>query len=132
MEYGLGIPTRTVIRFRDGVRRLHALAEEHGRDPQSIGIALWSNSFDDSRPEQRVDDEHHLLTGGADALIEDLGALADLGVGQVLLNFQHADLGRSIESMERFAGEVMGKVSLFCLPYRSNSASSTISISPVP
>ena len=103
-------PLNTVARFRDGVRRLHALAEEHGRDPRSIGIALWSNTFDDSRPEQWVDGEHHLLTGGASALIDDIGALAGLGVGQVLLTFQHAGLGRSIESMERFADGVMGKV----------------------
>ena len=102
-------PLDTATRFRDGVRRLHALAEQHGRDPQSIGLAVWSNSYDESRPEQWVDGEHHLLTGGADALVDDTGMLAEVGVGQVLLNFQRADLERSLESMQRFADEVMAK-----------------------
>ena len=102
-------PLNTAARFRDGVRRLHTLAEQHGRDPKSIGLAVWSNSYDESRPEQRVDGEHHLLTGSASALIDDIGMLGDVGVGQVLLNFQRADLERSLESMQRFAGEVMAK-----------------------
>ena len=102
-------PLNTAARFRDGVRRLHTLAEQHGRDPKSIGLAVWSNSYDETRPEQRVDGEHHLLTGSASALIDDIGMLGDVGVGQVLLNFQRADLERSLESMQRFAGEVMAK-----------------------
>ena len=102
-------PLNTATRFRDGVQRLHAVAEQHGRNPQSIGLALWSNSYDESRPEQRVDGEHHLLTGGTDALIDDIGMLAEIGVGQVLLNFQRPDLERSLEAMQRFADEVMAK-----------------------
>ena len=102
-------PLDTATRFRDGVRRLHALAERHGRDPAGIGIAVWSNAYDESRPEQQVDGEHRLLTGGAGALIDDIGMLAAAGVSQVLLNFQRADLERSLESMQRFADEVMAK-----------------------
>ena len=103
-------PLNTADRFRDGVRRLHALAEQHGRDPASIGLAVWSNSYDETRPEQRVDGKHHLLTGQATALVDDIGTLGDIGVGQVLLNFQRADLERSLESMQRFADDVMVKV----------------------
>ena len=103
-------PLNTAARFRDGVRRLHELAERGGRDPDSIGIAVWSNSFDETRPAQRVGGEHHLLTGGSDALVEDIGTLADIGVAQVLLNFQRTDLERSLESMQRFADDVMPKV----------------------
>ena len=102
-------PLNTATRFRDGVRRLRGLAEQHGRAPESIGIAVWSNSYDENRPEQWVDGEHHLLTGGASALVDDIGALADMGVAHVLLNFQRRDLERSLESMQRFADEVMGK-----------------------
>ena len=102
-------PLDTAARFRDGVRRLHALAEQHGRDPGSIGLAVWSNSYDETLPEQWVDGEHHLLTGRADALIDDIGTLADIGVAQALLNFQRSDLARSLDSMQWFADEVMAK-----------------------
>ena len=100
-------PLNTAARFRDGVRRLHALAEKHCREPRSIGLAVWSNSYDETRPEQRVDGEHHLLTGGSSAIVDDIGMLAGIGVEQVLLNFQRSDLERSLESMQHFSDEVM-------------------------
>lgn len=102
-------PLDTAARFRDGVRRLHALAERHGRDPGSIGLAVWSNSYDETLPERWVDGEHHLLTGRAGALIDDIGTLADIGVAQTLLNFQRSDLAHSLDSMQWFADEVMAK-----------------------
>ena len=55
------------------------------------------------------DGEHHLLTGEASAIVDDIGTLAGIGVEQVLLNFQRAGLERSLESMQRFADEVMTK-----------------------
>ena len=75
-------PLDTATRFRDGARRLHALAEQHGRDAGSIGLAVWSNSYDETLPEQWVDGEHHLLTSRAGALIDDIDTLADIGVAQ--------------------------------------------------
>ncbi len=103
-------PLDTVDRFRDGVSELHALAEKHGRDPASIGIAVWANLYDDTRPEAKVEGKHHLLTGGSEAIIDDIGHLGEIGVGQTLLNFQRADLERSLDSMQRFAEEVMPKI----------------------
>ena len=47
---------------------------------------------------------------GRGALVDDIGTLAEIGVEQVLLNFQRPDLERSVESMQWFADEVMAKV----------------------
>ena len=47
--------------------------------------------------------------GEASAIVDDIGTLAGIGVEQVLLNFQRADPERSLESMQRFADEVMTK-----------------------
>ena len=89
MEYGLGIPTRGPLAGRESINAIATRAE-------ALGVS-WLAVSD------------HLLTGGASALVDDIGTRADIGVGQVLLNFQRADLERSLESMQRFADEVMAK-----------------------
>ena len=139
MEFGLAIPTRGPLADRASIKAIATRAEALGfswlavpghlivpraidsRYPYSdIGAFPGSESdecleqftllaYDDTRPEQRVDGEHHLLTGGADALVDDIGTLAGIGVRQVLLNFLRAGLERSLASMQRFAGEVMAK-----------------------
>ena len=41
-------PLDTVARFGEGVQRLHQIAEQHGRDPKSIGLAFYAGWFDES------------------------------------------------------------------------------------
>lgn len=107
-------PLDTLDRYRKGVQELHALAEKHGRDPAEIGLALWSNLYDETRPEAKVDGKHHLLTGSTEAIIDDIGNLGEIGVRQTLLNFQRGDLERSLAAMQRFAEDVMPKVERPC------------------
>ena len=139
MEFGLAIPTRGPLADRASIEAIATRAEalgfswlavpDHLIVPRAIdsrypysdtGAFPGSESgecleqftllaCDDTRPEQRVDGEHHLLTGGADALVDDIGTLAGIGVRQVLLNFLRAGLERSLASMQRFADEVMAK-----------------------
>jgi len=42
-------PLDTIPRFKAGIERLHRLAEEEGRDPKSIGLALFSNWYDETK-----------------------------------------------------------------------------------
>ena len=127
MEFGLAIPTCGPLANRTSIDAIATRAEALGFSrlavpdhlivpraidsrypcsdtsafPGSATGECLSNSCDDTRPEQRVDGEHHLLTGAADALI------ADIGVER--LNFLRAGVERSMESMQRFADEVMAK-----------------------
>jgi probable F420-dependent oxidoreductase len=99
-------PLDTVARFRDGVQRLHGIAEQHGRDPQSIGFAFYANWFDESKTASTADDERHLLTGTTAQIADDIGALGALGVTDLVLNFQRATLEQSLASMEHFCAEI--------------------------
>jgi probable F420-dependent oxidoreductase len=99
-------PLDTVARFKDGVHRLRRLAEEHGRDPDSIGLAFYANWFDETRTLQAGDGTRHILTGKAEELAEDIAGLAGLGVRDLVLNLQRDTLERSLESMQYVVDEV--------------------------
>jgi probable F420-dependent oxidoreductase len=99
-------PLDTVARFTEGVHRLHRVAEQHGRDPKSIGLAFYANWFDETKTLSVDDGQRHILTGSAAQLAEDIAALGALGVTDLVLNLQRDTLERSLESMQHFADEI--------------------------
>ncbi|MDH3714251.1 MAG: LLM class F420-dependent oxidoreductase [Gammaproteobacteria bacterium] len=90
-------------RFADGVRRLHALAQENDRDPDTITLTYFSNWFDETRTADTDSGQRMLLTGSAGQIAEDIGALGEFGVRHLVLNFQRETLERSLDSMQHFA-----------------------------
>jgi probable F420-dependent oxidoreductase len=100
----------TVARFEDGVRRLHAAAEKHGRDPSTIGLAFYCAWFDHDKHLEAEGSERHILSGSADAVIEDIRALAATGVTDLVFNLQRDSLDSSIATMERFMSEIGERV----------------------
>jgi probable F420-dependent oxidoreductase len=100
-------PLDTVARFKAGVAKLHQVAEQNGRDPNSIGLAFYAGWFDEAKPATRLDaGERHILTGNAAEIAEDMAALGELGVTDFVLNFQRATLEQSLGSMQHFTDEI--------------------------
>jgi alkanesulfonate monooxygenase SsuD/methylene tetrahydromethanopterin reductase-like flavin-dependent oxidoreductase (luciferase family) len=99
-------PLDTVARFRDGRQRLHGIAEQHGRDPESIGLAFYANWFDETKTARTAAGERLLLTGTAAQIAEDIDGLAALGVRDLVLNFQRGSLEQSLRSMQHFVDEI--------------------------
>ena len=94
----------TRSRMADGVARLRRLAEENDRDPKSIGVALYT---DWSREPAVADDgDRKLLSGSAQDIAEDIQALEDLGVGDLMLGFGRDTLAQSLDAMQSFADEI--------------------------
>jgi probable F420-dependent oxidoreductase len=99
-------PLDTVERFRDGVQRLHGIAEQHGRDPTSIGLAFYAGWFDEAKRARLEGGERHIMTGSPAEIAEDIHGLAELGVRDLVLNFQRATLEQSLASMQHFCDEI--------------------------
>jgi probable F420-dependent oxidoreductase len=99
-------PLDTVARFKGGLARLHQLADKHGRDPATIGLAFYANWFDETRTVRLDDGSRHILTGTAAELAEDIAALAELGVTDLVLNTQRDTLEQSLASMAYIAEEI--------------------------
>jgi alkanesulfonate monooxygenase SsuD/methylene tetrahydromethanopterin reductase-like flavin-dependent oxidoreductase (luciferase family) len=96
----------TVARFGEGVGRLHRTAEENGRDPATVGLAFYAGWFEQGKTLRVDDGGRHILTGSAAEIAEDIGALSELGVRDLVLNLQRDTLERSLDGMERFTGEI--------------------------
>ena len=103
-------PLDTPTRFKAGIERLHQTAEKHGRDPASIGVALFSNWYDETKTGETDTGERLLLTGSAANIAEDIQALQDLGVQDLLLQFTRDTLDRTLESIDFFNAEVRPKI----------------------
>ncbi len=96
-------PLDTVARFAEGLEHMRSVAERHNRDPQSIGVAFFANWFDETKTISTGDAERLLLTGSAEQIAQDMRALEELGVGDLVLNFQRDTLEQSLNSMTHFA-----------------------------
>lgn len=96
-------PLNSISLFKEGIKKLHDMADEHDRDPASIGLALFANWFDEKKTIELETGERHLLSGKPEDIAEDMGALAALGVRDVIFNFQRETLEQSLDSMQHFA-----------------------------
>jgi len=110
--YPIGVNPRHLLntrpRLRKGVARLHAMAEEHGRDPAGIGLAYFVTTFDETKTVTADTGERQILTGSAADLKEDIEFLGELGFTDLVLNFGRGTLEASLDSMRWFADEVRG------------------------
>jgi probable F420-dependent oxidoreductase len=95
-------PLDTVARFAQGVADMRVVAEKHNRDPESIGLAFFANWFDETTIMSTPDGQRHLLTGSAEQIAEDMHGLGELGVSDLVLNFQRDTLEQSLDSMQHF------------------------------
>lgn len=97
----------TVPRLKAGIESLHAMAQEHDRDPASIGLAYFCNAFDEKSPEITTDTgERQLLTGSSAAIAEDIQALSELGFEDLVMNFQRETLDDTLDSMNHFCDNI--------------------------
>jgi probable F420-dependent oxidoreductase len=99
-------PLDTVARFKEGLQRLHRVAEQNGRDPKTIGLAFYAGWFDETRTLSLDGGERHVLTGTPAQIAEDVHGLAELGVSDLVLNFQRDTIDRSLASMQHFCDEI--------------------------
>lgn len=102
-------PLNSIALFKEGIQKLHDMASKHGRDPDSIGLALFANWFDEKKPLKLETGERHLLTGKADEIAEDIDALAELGVRDLIFNFQRETREQTLASMQYFADVIRPK-----------------------
>jgi probable F420-dependent oxidoreductase len=102
-------PMGTATRLAGGVAQLRTYADEAKRDPAGIDLAYWTGTV--ASGEAELDDEGNrvLLSGGTQQMVDDIGAMREIGVNHILLNFQRDSLAATLEAIERFMAEVAPK-----------------------
>ena len=70
-------------------------------------LAFYAGWFDEAKPAAQVDSgERHIMTGSPAQVAEDITALGELGVTDLVLNLQRGTLEQSLASMQHFADEI--------------------------
>ena len=103
-------PMNTVSRFKAGLARFRGFAEQAGRDPATIKVALRVLVGPSPRPRRHIDGEGEMFTGGTADYVGDIDALAELGVDAVDVRLFDRTLDGTISLMRRFRDEVMVKL----------------------
>ena len=96
-------------RFQAGVE-VRRLTREAGRDPAKIALAYRVTSWGRTLPARADDGERRLFSGETAAIVDDLRAFRDFGVGHVDFNFDGDTAEAMIANMRRFREEVLSKL----------------------
>jgi probable F420-dependent oxidoreductase len=99
----------TAERLGHGVQRLHRVAEQAGRDPASIDIAYVWFMPPSWTARQNPDGGRQMFSGSAADMLEDAAALEAAGARHVIVYLQRPTIEQTLESMQRFAEEVISK-----------------------
>jgi alkanesulfonate monooxygenase SsuD/methylene tetrahydromethanopterin reductase-like flavin-dependent oxidoreductase (luciferase family) len=103
-------PLDTPARLGAGIADVRGACEAAGRDPASLGLALLvQNFFEWGAHKVQDGSARRMFTGSSADMIEDANALSALGVGHVALRLGGETLEESLQRIERFGSEVIGK-----------------------
>lgn len=90
--------------LREKVSRLRQMAEKAGRDPGAIQVSF---STDVAFTNGESGSDRRILTGSPEQIAGDIGDYRQAGTDYFLFSFRTGSLGQMLESMERFAREVI-------------------------
>jgi hypothetical protein len=105
-------PLNTSSKYANSLSSLKQLAAEANRDPESLDLGFWSNwnheVLDRKTPQES---ERHIMTGGAGAILDDIGVMRELGVEIFIFQLAKPEsLEATLDSMDRFSHQVLSKL----------------------
>ncbi|MDC1172697.1 LLM class flavin-dependent oxidoreductase, partial [Alphaproteobacteria bacterium] len=105
-------PLNTTSKYANSLSSLKQLAAEANRDPESLDLGFWSNwnheVLDRKTPQEG---ERHIMTGGAGAILDDIGVMRELGVEIFMFQLAKPEsLEATLDSMDRFSHQVLSKL----------------------
>jgi len=93
--------------YRANVERLHALAEERGRDPASIQLGYFAQWHGLGEDLKAADGSRHLFSGSAEDIAGDIEFFCEMGGGLLFFRFFSPTLGETLDRMERHAADLL-------------------------
>jgi probable F420-dependent oxidoreductase len=104
------MPLDTPARLAAGIAHVKRACEAAGRDPATIEVALLVQNYFEWEPHRIHDGSaRRLFTGSSADMMDDVGALAAVGVGHVALRLGGDTADEAVARIERFGAEVIDK-----------------------
>jgi probable F420-dependent oxidoreductase len=99
----------TLPRLAAGIAKIKDMTAKAGRDPASMGVAYRVKRHGQPAP-LASDGNRKLFTGSIANVIEDIGALRELGVTALDFDFEGRDTEVAIAEMKKFQKEVLARI----------------------
>ena len=108
-------PLDTRDRYKAGLDRLHAAAEQHDRDTTTISLAYWAIWTGLGATITASDGTRRLFSGSAQEVADDIDYFSQLGVTTLIVDFlspaddpeQGLTLELALERMEHYAEDIL-------------------------
>ncbi len=100
-------PMDTPERYAQGLTRLHAAADKHGRNGSDIHRAYLAVRPLTGKEQIDADGKRRAFTGTPDAIRNDIGAFADEGVETIIFPSTGRDLSEILERIDWLTEEVL-------------------------
>lgn len=96
----------TPARLADGISKMNAMAEKHGRDPTTLDIAYVVLSPTEWEAQPGAESDRRLMTGTVEQIAEDVRGFKALGLTHFNTSFG-GNLSEMTDAMQKFTEEVM-------------------------
>ena len=103
-------PYDSLARFAAGLADMRSQAEAAGRDPTHIATGLITVGYRMGEADLLDDGIRRPFTGDAAAVLDDVGAFSEAGLDHMVIGFESDDLHRSLDTIEAFATDIIGKM----------------------
>lgn len=105
------MPLDTPARLAAGIAHVRKACEAAGRDPATMEVALLVQNYYEWEPHKIADGSaRRLFTGSSADMIDDVGALARIGVDHAALRLGGDTVADAVARIERFGAEVIAKI----------------------
>lgn len=103
------LPLDTPQLYGEALAEVHVEAARAGRDPAGIEGALLAIYGRVGAEQKGRDGGRLVFTGGAEAIVDDIGRFSEHGLQHLLIGGDGSDLAGTTERLDRFSVEVMAK-----------------------
>jgi probable F420-dependent oxidoreductase len=103
------IPLDTPETYKAALDVVREEAANVGRDPMAIDAALLSIKAKIGPEQEGREGKRMIFTGSAQAIVDDIGALAGVGLQHFLIGGDGYDLPGTLDNLEQFQTQVMSK-----------------------
>lgn len=97
----------TPERLADGIAKMRAMAEKHGRDPATVDIAYVVLSPLEWEAQPGEGTPRRIMTGSVEQIAEDVRAFKALGLTHFNVSFPASSLSEMTDAMQKFSADVM-------------------------
>ena len=102
-------PYETPEAFAAGLAEVRAAAAKAGRDPAALDVGMLAIRCTIGAEQKGRDGGRLRFTGSAQAVVDDVGAFAKVGLKHLVIGGESGDVNQALDRVEQFATQVMAK-----------------------